>query len=177
MYVSKHVRCGSVGVLLKWVSVCLPSNVSSTQTVPQFPPSSSHRRPHVALMMFALAQPLLCAAMFDMPLPAPMCPSRLSAVPVLTGGDTSNLLFGKIQRHATLPGSRLSPNPLAAVDDQVPAPPAVALPTLTLTHTLTLALTSHLSPSPGQAGQGAVVTVHDVERTAAGQGQPHRPRP
>ena len=83
--------------------------------------------------MFALAQPLLCAAMFDMPLPAPMRPSRLSAVPVLTGGDTSNLLFGKIQRHATLPGSRLSPNPLAAVDDQVPAPPAVALPTLTLT--------------------------------------------
>ena len=51
-------------------------------------------------------------------LPAPLAPSRASAVPVLTGGDTSNLLFGKIQRHATLPGSRLSPNPVAAVDDQ-----------------------------------------------------------
>ena len=153
MYVSKHVRCGSVGVLLKWVSVCLPSNVSSTQTVPQFPPSSSHRRPHVALMMLALAQPLLCAAMFDMPLPAPMCPSRLSAVPVLTGGDTSNLLFGKIQRHATLPGSRLSPNPLAAVDDQVPAPPAVALQTLTLTSPSPSPSPLALHPHQGKLGK------------------------
>jgi hypothetical protein len=67
------------------------------------------------VMMFAYAlPPLLCGVQ----LPAPMAPSRASAVPVLTGGDTSNLLFGKIQRHATLPGSRLSPNPLAAVDDQ-----------------------------------------------------------
>ena len=64
--------------------------------------------------MLALATPLLCGVQ----LPARMAPSRASPVPVLTGGDTSNLLFGKIQRHATLPGSRLSPNPLAAVDEQ-----------------------------------------------------------
>ena len=64
-------------------------------------------------MLVTLA-PLLCGVQ----LPARMAPSRASPVPVLTGGDTSNLLFGKIQRHATLPGSRLSPNPLAAVDEQ-----------------------------------------------------------
>ena len=57
--------------------------------------------------------PLLCG----LQLPAPLSPSRASAVPVLVGGDTANVLFGKIQRAATLPGTKLSCNPIAAVDD------------------------------------------------------------
>ena len=63
---------------------------------------------------------MICLApvLFGLNLPAPLSPSRAAPVPVLTGGDTSNVLFGKIQRHATLPGSRVSPNPIAAVDDQ-----------------------------------------------------------
>lgn len=60
-----------------------------------------------------LVAPLLCG----LQLPAPLRPSRSSAVPVIVGGDTANVLFGKIQRAATLPGSKLSPNPVAAVDD------------------------------------------------------------
>ena len=49
-------------------------------------------------------------------LPAPLKPDVSSPVPVVTGGDTANVLFGKLQRAAALPGSRLSPNPVASVD-------------------------------------------------------------
>ncbi|KOO30030.1 hypothetical protein Ctob_006320 [Chrysochromulina tobinii] len=38
--------------------------------------------------------------------------------PVITGGSTANLLFGKLQRAAQLPTTRLAKNPCAAVDDR-----------------------------------------------------------
>ena len=50
-------------------------------------------------------------------LPARLKPSTTSPTPVVTGGgDTSHVLYGKLQRAATLPGTRLSPNPIAAVE-------------------------------------------------------------
>ena len=67
---------------------------------------------------FILADARACAAPVRRAAARAAGASRASPVPVLTGGDTSNLLFGKIPRPATRPGSRLSPNPLAAVDEQ-----------------------------------------------------------
>ena len=61
---------------------------------------------------------LTAAAHYGLVLPKPLSPSSVNPVPVCTGGDTAHLIYGKIQRHATLPGSRLSANPIAAVEDQ-----------------------------------------------------------
>ena len=49
--------------------------------------------------------------------------TRLKANPesppvIVTGAASGNLVFGKLQRAAQLPGSRLSPTPLAAVSDR-----------------------------------------------------------
>lgn len=49
-------------------------------------------------------------------LPAPLKPSTASPTPVVTGGETAHVLFGKLQRAATLPGARLGKDPIAAVD-------------------------------------------------------------
>ena len=51
-------------------------------------------------------------------LPAPRIAADFDPRPVITGGSTANLLFGKLQRAAQLPTTRLAKNPCAAVDDQ-----------------------------------------------------------
>eukprot|EP00310_Coccolithus_braarudii_P016294 CAMPEP_0183337594 /NCGR_PEP_ID=MMETSP0164_2-20130417/5175_1 /TAXON_ID=221442 /ORGANISM="Coccolithus pelagicus ssp braarudi, Strain PLY182g" /LENGTH=320 /DNA_ID=CAMNT_0025507303 /DNA_START=1 /DNA_END=963 /DNA_ORIENTATION=+ len=47
-------------------------------------------------------------------LPAPLTASEV----VVTGGSTANILYGKLQRAAQLPTTRLSPTPIAAVDNR-----------------------------------------------------------
>ena len=37
---------------------------------------------------------------------------------IVAGGDTANILYGKLQRAAQLPTTRLNPNPIAAVTDK-----------------------------------------------------------
>ncbi len=51
-------------------------------------------------------------------LPAPRNAADFDPRPVITGGSTANLLFGKLQRAAQLPTTRLAKNPCAAVDER-----------------------------------------------------------
>lgn len=44
-------------------------------------------------------------------LPAPRSPLLGKPRAVVTGGDTGHLVYGKLQRAATLPGTRLSKEP------------------------------------------------------------------
>ena len=49
-------------------------------------------------------------------LPAPLSARSFDPRPIVSGGSAANLVFGKLQRAAQLPGARLL-QPLAAVDD------------------------------------------------------------
>ena len=51
-------------------------------------------------------------------LPTRLQPSAFDPKPVVVGGTTANILFGKLQRAAQLPTSLLSKNPHSAVDDR-----------------------------------------------------------
>jgi hypothetical protein len=50
-------------------------------------------------------------------LPTAVDYTTVSPRPIVSGGTKGNLLFGKLQRATQLPGTRLSTNPLAAVDE------------------------------------------------------------
>ena len=51
-------------------------------------------------------------------LPAPLQPSKTAQPVIVTGGTTANILYGKLQRGAQLPTTKLSPLPVAAVEDR-----------------------------------------------------------
>lgn len=51
-------------------------------------------------------------------LPAPLTSADFDPRPVIIGGSTANLLYGKLQRAAQLPTTRLAKNPCAAVNDR-----------------------------------------------------------
>lgn len=51
-------------------------------------------------------------------LPAPIAPSAATPPVVVAGRSTANCLYGKLQRAAQLPTSRLGANPMAAVADR-----------------------------------------------------------
>ena len=50
-------------------------------------------------------------------LPAPLSKAAFDPRPVVVGGSTANIIYGKLQRAAQLPTTRLSKTPLAAVDN------------------------------------------------------------
>lgn len=61
---------------------------------------------------------VLTAGLFALQPTLPERAAPAAGRPIVTGGATANLVFGKIQRAAQLPGSRLAANPIAAVANQ-----------------------------------------------------------
>lgn len=60
---------------------------------------------------------LVSVALVAAVLPAPLSKAAFDPRPVVVGGSTANVIYGKLQRAAQLPTTRLSKTPLAAVEN------------------------------------------------------------
>ena len=75
----------------------------------------------IVLLTTGLAAALQPRCAVRMQVPASVIPQRTeTSEVVVAGATTANVLYGKLQRAAQLPSTRLNPAPIAAVDS-VPA--------------------------------------------------------